>query len=694
MNDRLLLSGCLCASLLLFASPLFAIGTHEDQSEDIFSLGEVTVTASSLTAIQAGESVHVITAEEIGKSNARTLDEALVLLPDVDVRVGTDGRPRIEIRGTKGKDVLVLLDGAPINSGFDGQFDPSTLPVDSIAKIKVTVGASSVLYGQGALGGVIDIITKKGDKGIKGSVGFEAGDGTPYLGKASLSGGTGKYDFFLSGSAYHRDQFPLARSFTDSTYEESGYRKNSDETRNNALLNLGFTPTDEWHFALTGNYVEGGYGKPESAINNKFDPYAPQPLFGRVDNYEGYLFQLAADYVPSDAFDLHSRVYYNRIAQDDNQYDDQNYDSFDNPLIPDSYHLRDTGIKGGASVQPSYDFGRAGKVTFGFTGEEDTWIDSGAVKASGGTVAAGGHGIFGGSPPYVLYPVSDHYHFYLYSAAVEYNVSLLKNVGFAAGLTNYWQLRQDRDLEDYGFSASLYYDILKDTRLKAAFMRNIRFPTLSELYQLPSANAGLSQEKAFDYQLGLEQKLPWATRFEINGFWNVYHDFIGKKEEELSQQEGYVAYNVNVPNIRIYGFETSLETNFIKRLHLKLAYTFQDSVDLSGPTWTDDNNPLQYVPKNKATFTSWYDFDFGMTPFVSFVYVGDSVVYSKQLYVTIPKAYMSPYVVANFKISQRLFRDSLTLYAGADNVFNRDYEDTYGIPRPGRYVYGGFEYRF
>ena len=110
---------------------------------------------------------------------------------------------------------------------------------------------------------------------MKGSVGYEAGNGSPYLGKASLSGGNGKYDFFLSGSAYHRDHFPLAEPFTSSIYEEAGYRKNSDDTRNNVFLNLGFTPDDEWHFTLIGNYVEGGYGKPASAINNNFDPYAP-----------------------------------------------------------------------------------------------------------------------------------------------------------------------------------------------------------------------------------------------------------------------------------------------------------------------------------------------------------------------------------------------------------------------------------
>jgi outer membrane cobalamin receptor len=671
------------------------MGTSEDQGEDIFSLGEVSVTASSLTTIEAGESVHVITAEEIGRSSARTLDEALVLLPDIDVRVGIDGVPRVEIRGSKGKDILVLLDGVPINSAFDGQFDPSTIPVDSIAKIKVTVGASSVLYGQGALGGVISIITKKGQQGMKGSVGFEAGNGTPYLGKASLSGGNGKYDFFLSGSAYRRDAFPLAEPFTSSIYEEAGYRKNSDDTRNNVFLNLGFTPDDQWHFTLMGNYVEGGYGKPASAINNNFDPYAPRAQFGRVPNYDGDQFQFGADYTPSDAFDVKSRVYYNRVAQDDDQYDDQNYDTFNNPLIPNSFYLRNTGIKAGTSMQPTYDFGRIGALTFNFKGEQDTWMDTGGVKPGGGEFAQGGHGIGAGSPPYILYPVKDYHVFHEYSTGAEYKVSLLKNLTFAAGLADNWQIRSYTDLNGYSFSGSLRYDILKDTSLKAAFMRNINFPTMSELYLRPANNPTLLPEKAIDYQFGVEQKLPWASLFEVNGFYNTVHNFIGLQQEQLTPQEGFQPYNINFPLYRFYGFESSLETSFLKRLTLKLAYTLDETLDLSGPAFIDDRNQLQYVPKNKVTFTGKYDFDFGLTPFLSVVYVGDSVVYSKQEYVTVQRyLYMTPYIVANVKISQKILHDRVTVYVGADNIMNRNYEDTYGIPRPGRYVFAGFDYRF
>jgi vitamin B12 transporter len=684
-----LLIASLFTFLLLPTQQLFAIGSPEDQSEDIFQLDPVVVTAMAVNPMEAGETIHEINAEDIKRTNARTLDEALVLLSDVNIKVGVEGVPRIEVRGFKSRNVLVLMDGVPINSALDGQFDPSTIPVDSIAKIKVTAGASSVLYGQGALGGVIDIITKKGQQGLRGTLGYEGGDGTPYLAKGSLSGAKGKYDFFLSGSTFYRDHFPIAKSFTGTVEESAGYRKNSDNKRNNAFLNLGFTPNEDLHIALSANYVQGGYGKPASAINSKFDPYAPPARFGRVDNYEGYTFQLAGDYTPTDTLNIQSRVYYNRMTQDNNQYDDETYSTFNNPVIPNSFRLRNTAVNTGASIRPTYDFGKAGAITFGFNGERQAWAATGEVKPGGENSAQGGMGVGSGSPPYFLYPVSDDHTLYVSSAAAEYKVSLLRNMGFAAGYGRHWQFRENTRLEDYSFSSSLYYDVVNGTRLKAAFMRNIQFPSISQLYMRNTNNPDLVQERAYHYQFGVEQRLPWRSFFKINGFHSDLHNFIGLMQN-VTPQQGFAPFNVNFSHYRFYGFETSLETNFVKPLQLKAQYTFNQSRDYSLP----DRVEVQYVPKQKFVFTGKYDFACGLTSFVSLVYVADSYVYSKQRFITVMQAQMADYVVVNFKLSQKLFKDRVTLYIGADNILNKDYEDTYGIPRPGRYVYGGFEYRF
>ena len=129
-----------------------------------------------------------VTAADIESSGARTLDEVIDLLPGVYVRIGNSGTPRVDIRGFRTRHVILLLDGIPFNSTYDGQFDPTTIPVENIAEVKVVTGAGSVLYGPGGNGGIINIITKKGRKGVNASAMGEAGMKTPASPGTTLSG--------------------------------------------------------------------------------------------------------------------------------------------------------------------------------------------------------------------------------------------------------------------------------------------------------------------------------------------------------------------------------------------------------------------------------------------------------------------------------------------------------------------------
>jgi outer membrane receptor protein involved in Fe transport len=227
-------------------------------------------------------------------------------------------------------------------------------------------------------------------------------------------------------------------------------------------------------------------------------------------------------------------------------------------------------------------------------------------------------------------------------------------------------------------------------------MRNVHFPSLSQLYLRNTNNPALLPEIAYHYQLGVEQQLPLKTFFKLNGFYSDLHNFIALKQSGLTQYEGYVPYNVNFPLYRFYGLESSLETAFDRHLQLKANYTLNMSQDLS----QQGRDDVQYVPRHKFVFNGKYDFDSGFSTFLSVIYVAHSAVYTKPSGNTqlanqvFWKAYMGDYAVANLKFSQKLFKDKVTLYLGADNLLDKDYEDTYGVPRPGRFIYGGFEYRF
>ncbi len=231
--------GVILGGLVPFVAAGQAIAT--DEIEGAYDFGRIVVTKQVGQGVEAGETVQTVTAEQIKRQNARTLDDAMSLLPGVSVRTGGDGTPRIDIRGFRTRHVLLLLNGTPFNAASDGRFDPSLISVENIAEIKVVTGGTSVLYGPGGNGGVINIITKKGQTDTHGSAVTEVGEGASRLVKGTVSGGTETVDFFTSARAYKRDYFPLSDDFMATTAEDGGSRENSDLERNNLFTNVGYS---------------------------------------------------------------------------------------------------------------------------------------------------------------------------------------------------------------------------------------------------------------------------------------------------------------------------------------------------------------------------------------------------------------------------------------------------------------------
>lgn len=159
-------------ALLLF----FIVNTAAFSSEDT-----ILVTASRLPSPSAAisESFTVINREEIRSRGAKTVDELLATAPSVVVqRNGGPGQTSsVLIRGAKSEYTLVLIDGMIVNDALTPgrSFDFSQLSTDNIERIEVIRGPQSVLYGSDAIGGVIQIITKKGAEKTTASLSAEYG---------------------------------------------------------------------------------------------------------------------------------------------------------------------------------------------------------------------------------------------------------------------------------------------------------------------------------------------------------------------------------------------------------------------------------------------------------------------------------------------------------------------------------------
>ena len=137
-------------------------GTVVDAEEGLqqFNLDQMVVTATrTMKELQeVPSSVSVVTSQDIEERNINSVPEALQTLPGVYMNQAAQGG--IQIRGFSSSDILVLLDGLPMNTTYNNGMEWEMVPVEKIARIEVVRGAGSSLYGGRAVGAVVNIITK------------------------------------------------------------------------------------------------------------------------------------------------------------------------------------------------------------------------------------------------------------------------------------------------------------------------------------------------------------------------------------------------------------------------------------------------------------------------------------------------------------------------------------------------------
>jgi outer membrane cobalamin receptor len=144
-----------------------ASGAEAAGDGERYELGEVTVTAARVPAPSAETppAVSVVTAADIAARGASTVAEALETVVGLSLN---DKGPRgsqisVSLRGSTTNQVLVLIDGVRVNEALSGLADLSRLSVENIERIEVVRGAGSSLHGADAVGGVVNIITKKSE---------------------------------------------------------------------------------------------------------------------------------------------------------------------------------------------------------------------------------------------------------------------------------------------------------------------------------------------------------------------------------------------------------------------------------------------------------------------------------------------------------------------------------------------------
>ena len=180
-------------------------------------LPEIVVTADRVEEPigQTGASVTVISAAEVQKLGTKGLADVLRGVAGLDVADagGVGSVTQVRLRAANPGETLVLIDGIRIGNttATDGSVDFGNLSAANIDRIEVLRGPQSALYGSDAMGGVINIITRKGGKTPHRTVTVEAGSYGTLSTRATMSGGDDRWTYSLGVNALHTDGFPAIR---------------------------------------------------------------------------------------------------------------------------------------------------------------------------------------------------------------------------------------------------------------------------------------------------------------------------------------------------------------------------------------------------------------------------------------------------------------------------------------------------
>ncbi len=498
---------------------------------------------------QIGSSVSVISAQEIKLMNAKTAQQALRQVPGIQATQngGPGTASSIFIRGANSNHTLILVNGIRVNSNTTGGFNLSTIPTDSIAQIEVLRGPQSALYGGDAIGGVINIVTKKGQKGFGGTVLTEIGTKGYANGMISLYGGGEIIDFTASLSYKQLKEYDIAKEYGGT--EDDPFESLS------LFTDLGF------NFA--------GDGRADWVIiydrnKNALDQNAPWSLgsdnYWQVDDLnrettrDFFMTSLDISKPITDFYEqsIKAGISHNKIEGEDDGLTEYEYINNNLDLnAQGDFFLRKTD-----TLSFGYDFRRSeaenkGKIPLThrtqnsvyannqFTPDENLYIDMG--------------------------------------------------------------IRYD-DYSDFDgrgtWQAKISRNIWEPSRLHASIGTGYKVPTFNDMYWPLSGNQNLDPEKSRSFDIGWEQSM-------ANRAWVADLTYFESEIEDMIAWApigggSWLWQPSNVNNAIIKGVETSLSFQPISTLNGKIYYTYTDAKDADTGKWL-----ARRARNNAGFFISW-----------------------------------------------------------------------------------------
>ncbi|MBK0329508.1 TonB-dependent receptor [Rhodobacteraceae bacterium F11138] len=243
-------------TIYLASVAISAISANTALAQTTYELDEIVI-SGGFTPVEEqryGQSVSVLTAQDIENRGILTVQDALRAVPGLAVSGSGDNFTQVRIRGGEANHTLIMVDGVQLSAG-DSEYILSGLDTANIERIEVLRGPQSVFYGSNASAGVVNIITKQGGIGLEYGGSVELGDG--YAASARFSLRTDRGGLALGVSRLADDGY----DFSGSNGEPDGTRRSTVNLTGDYdvtdRLKLGFTlrASDEDYAYDDTNYM-------------------------------------------------------------------------------------------------------------------------------------------------------------------------------------------------------------------------------------------------------------------------------------------------------------------------------------------------------------------------------------------------------------------------------------------------------
>jgi len=632
-----------CGTFLILSSANRALAKNEEKATA--ELEEVVVTATryaeQLSSVPAN--VTVITEVDIKNSTAQYIPDLLRTQGGIHVNDITGNRRsyNVDIRGfgeTGRLNTLVLVDGRRINQPDLSGSDWTLIPLDRIKRIEIIRGGrGSVLYGDNAAGGVINIITKEGDR-------IKAG--------GKVAGGS--YDTFNSSAYVSGSQNDLSYALSGSYLDSDGYRDNSDTEAKDLALNLGYYFADFMKLDLSGGYHEDDTGLPGGLKESDFaagasrrDSTTPED-FADVEDY--YLKGGSEIYFMNDSLF--------KIDISFRERDSFFFSSFFGGTFEGDTEIETITLSPQIILKEKV-LGLSNSLTFGydFVNSEEN-IRNKVISP-----------FFPSDQEFKL--EKEDYAYYIHD-----EINLLKDLAVSAGYRHDRaefkfkptipstpdKTKEDQDL----YTAGINYNFLENSYAYFSYSRSFRYPVLDEFFSFftNTINTDLTPQRSDDYEFGIRQNITEDLYASINFF------RIDTKDEIFFNPNPMIYSNENLDGkTRRDGVEATLSTEFDK-IALSGSYTYTDATIENGQF---AGNEIPNVPKHKATMDIVLSLGGGFTVAVNGIYVGERPFESD-----FANAFddQKDYLVLNTKLKYNW--KSLTAFLDINNITNKEYSE-YGV---------------